>query len=131
MSSMWSTCTPFVHGSSDQLLRFAPAGMDSCSCTRSPFAFLIYDACGGPPVSTKLRLWSGFLLAAKNNQGKGNRLGGIETNPSNEIIYFAPAGTRRFNSSNQFSTTLICVGVVSADSLALSIRKRWPSGDTS
>ena len=42
-----------------------------------------------------------------------------------------PAGTRRFNSSNQFSTTLICVGAEVWDSTGLSIRKRWPSGLTS
>src|ERR1700730_9263161 len=40
--------------------------------------------------------------------------------------HFLPGGTRRFNSSNQFSTTLICVGVAdSAGSLGLSISKRW------
>ena len=39
-------------------------------------------------------------------------------------------GTRRFSSSNQFSTTLICVGA-GCSSLALIIRKRWPSGETS
>jgi hypothetical protein len=44
--------------------------------------------------------------------------------------YF-PTGTRRFNSSNQFSTTLICVGAAPTDSLGFSIRKRWPSGETS
>src|ERR1700681_646170 len=38
-----------------------------------------------------------------------------------------PTGTRRFNSSNQFSTTLICVGASSACSTNLSMRKRWPS----
>lgn len=45
--------------------------------------------------------------------------------------YFFPVGTFCFNSSNQFNTTLICVGAVSADSLGLSIKKRLPSGDTS
>src|SRR5262249_10251839 len=39
-------------------------------------------------------------------------------------------GTRCFSSSNQFSTTLICVGANSSCSLALIIRKRCPSGDT-
>ena len=39
------------------------------------------------------------------------------------------AGTRRFNSSNQFSTTLICVRA-SACSVGLIIKKR-PSGATS
>ncbi len=45
--------------------------------------------------------------------------------------HFFPVGTFCFNSSNQFSTTLICVGAACPDSLGLSIRKRWPSGDTS
>ena len=57
--------------------------------------------------------------------------GGFEIDLLNELRHFAPVGTRRFNSSNQFSTTLICVGAASACSLGLSIRKRWPSGDTS
>ena len=41
-----------------------------------------------------------------------------------------PGGARRFRSSNQFSTTLICVLEV-ARSVSLTIKKRWPSGDTS
>jgi hypothetical protein len=45
--------------------------------------------------------------------------------------YFLPTGTFCFNSSNQFSTTLICVGAASDCSTGLSIRKRWPSGETS
>ena len=48
-----------------------------------------------------------------------------------ERHHFFPVGTFCFSSSNQFSTTLICVGAASADSMGLSIRKRWPSGDTS
>ncbi len=39
--------------------------------------------------------------------------------------------TRRFSSSNQFTTTLIWVGASSSAALALSIRNCWPSGDTS
>src|ERR1700692_3191987 len=50
---------------------------------------------------------------------------------SSESHHFFPGGTFCFNSSNQFSTTLICVGAASADSMGLSIRKRWPSGETS
>jgi hypothetical protein len=46
-------------------------------------------------------------------------------------IHFFPVGTFCLNSSNQFSTTLICVGAACACSLGLSIRNRWPSGDTS
>ena len=37
------------------------------------------------------------------------------------------AGTRRFNSSNQFSTTLIWVGAASSPP-SWVMRKRWPSG---
>jgi hypothetical protein len=32
---------------------------------------------------------------------------------------FFPGGTRRFSSSNQFSTTLICVGAAASSSLSL------------
>jgi len=43
-----------------------------------------------------------------------------------------PVGTRRFSSSNQFCTTMICVSDEGEiRSFALSIKKRWPSGDTS
>jgi hypothetical protein len=42
--------------------------------------------------------------------------------------YFFLTGTFYFNSSIQLSTTLICPG---ARSSALSIKKRWPSGETS
>ena len=54
-----------------------------------------------------------------------------ETRASREGHFFDPAGTFCFSSSNQFSTTLICVGAACACSVGLSIRKRWPSGDTS
>src|ERR1700694_5697668 len=54
-----------------------------------------------------------------------------ETCAGSERHHFFPTGTFCFNSSNQFSTTLICVGAACACSLGLSIRKRWPSGDTS
>ena len=37
--------------------------------------------------------------------------------------HFVPTGTFCFNSSNQFSTTLICVGAVPPCSVGLSIRK--------
>jgi hypothetical protein len=57
--------------------------------------------------------------------------GGIESEMLNEVLHFVPVGTRRFNSSNQFSTTLICVGAAPVCSLGLSIRERWPSGETS
>ena len=56
---------------------------------------------------------------------------GAELCASGERHHFFPVGTFCFNSSNQFSTTLICVGAACACSLGLSIRKRWPSGDTS
>src|SRR5260370_25319240 len=39
--------------------------------------------------------------------------------------YFFPVGTFRFNSSNQFSTTLICVADA-ACALSLIITNRWP-----
>src|SRR5579863_8489769 len=48
-----------------------------------------------------------------------------------ERHYFFTTGTFCFNSSNQFSTTLICVGATRACSVGLSIRNRLPSGDTS
>src|ERR1700731_1923201 len=54
-----------------------------------------------------------------------------ETCASSESHHFFPVGTFCFSSSNQFSTTLICVGAACVCSLGLSIRKRWPSGDTS
>ena len=42
-----------------------------------------------------------------------------------------PEGTRRFNSSNQFSTTLICVGApASCPPADLIITNRWPSAAT-
>ena len=44
--------------------------------------------------------------------------------------YFWLVGTRRFNSSNQLNTTLICVAA-SPVSLDLSIKKCWPSRETS
>jgi hypothetical protein len=53
-----------------------------------------------------------------------------ELDASRERHLFFPAGTLCFNSSNQLCTTLICV-IACVCSLAFSIRKRWPSGDTS
>src|SRR5260370_18997963 len=44
--------------------------------------------------------------------------------------HFFPVGTFCLSSSNQFSTTLICVGAACACSTGLSIKNRWPSGDT-
>src|SRR6266568_8387892 len=61
----------------------------------------------------------------------GGLLRGTESDPLNELLHFFAAGTLRFSSSNQFSTTLICVGDAAPCSLGLSIKKRWPSGDTS
>jgi len=57
--------------------------------------------------------------------------GGIESDLLNELPHFVPVGTRRFSSSVQFSTTLICVGAACSCSTGLIIRNRWPSGDTS
>jgi len=57
--------------------------------------------------------------------------GGIERDLSNESLHFFSVGTRRFSSSNQFSTTLICVGAEASCWFGLSIKKRWPSGETS
>jgi hypothetical protein len=45
--------------------------------------------------------------------------------------YFFPVGTFCFSSSNQFRTTLICVGAACDSSTGFSIRNRWPSGETS
>ncbi len=56
---------------------------------------------------------------------------GSEFGARRERHYFFPVGTFCFSSSNQFSTTLICVGAASACSAGLSIRKRSPSGVTS
>jgi len=53
---------------------------------------------------------------------------GAEFYGSGERDYLVPAGAFGFKSAVQFSTTLICPGDCSE---ALSIRKRWPSGDTS
>src|ERR1700686_3819572 len=50
------------------------------------------------------------LPASKRNHGNGILSEKIASNPSNDLVHFAPVGTRRFNSSNQFNTTLICVG---------------------
>lgn len=50
----------------------------------------------------------------------------LKSSPSHYLV----AGARRFNSSNQFCTTLICV-LETARPTSLIIRKRWPSGETS
>ncbi len=50
--------------------------------------------------------------------------GAIESELLNELLHFFPGGTRRFSSSNQFSTTLICVGAASLASAVLNIKKR-------
>ena len=44
--------------------------------------------------------------------------------------HLCSVGTRRFNSSSQFSTTLICMGASSGVPTNLSIKNRWPSGET-
>jgi hypothetical protein len=76
--------------------------------------------------------WFGFLqLASRYGLGLSNRLLGphsccvVRHIATAHCVHF-PDGTRRFNSSNQFSTTLIC-GLLSL----VIIKKRWPSGDTS
>jgi hypothetical protein len=46
------------------------------------------------------------------------------------FVHFS-GGTFCFSSSNQFSTTLICVAAVCACSAGLSIKNRWPFGETS
>ena len=71
------------------------------------------------------------LANANRNRGKANLSGKIENNSWNDFAHFAPVGKRRFNSSNQFSTTLICLGAACDYSAGLRIRNRWPSGDTS
>ena len=53
-----------------------------------------------------------------------------ETCVLHDAHHFVPVGTRRFNSSNQFCTTLICVAACSC-SLAFTIRNRCPSAETS
>src|SRR6266849_6030859 len=68
-----------------------------------------------------------YILLHRQN----SRLGIFTASMTRAGLLHLPAGTRRFNSSNQLSTTLICVGDVSAESMDLSIRKRWPSGETS
>src|SRR5258708_8643159 len=52
---------------------------------------------------------------------------GAESNSRFQTHYFFPVGTFCFNSSSQFSTTLICVGAACSCSMGLIIRKRWPS----
>jgi len=46
-------------------------------------------------------------------------------------IHYFPVGTFCFNSSNQLSTMLICVNAACPCSMGLSIKNRWPSGETS
>jgi hypothetical protein len=52
---------------------------------------------------------------------------GAEFGAGSECHYFLPAGTFCFNSSNQFTTTLICAG----GAVVFSIRNFWPSAVTS
>ena len=49
------------------------------------------------------------------------------------LVHRLPSGTFAFNSSNQCWTTTMLAGVAfgSPAALSLSIRNRWPSGDTS
>src|SRR5258708_4593947 len=69
-------------------------------------------------------------LAHPARTNRGENFVGAEPSSCFQTHYFSPVGTFCFNSSNQFSTTLICVGDESC-SMGLSIRNRWPSGDTS
>jgi len=69
------------------------------------------------------------MLGAVSSTGSAS--GGIESDLLNELFHFFSVGTRRFNSSNQLSTTLICVGAATSCSLGLSIKNLWPSGETS
>src|SRR4029453_15522876 len=48
--------------------------------------------------------------------------------PNRRFSYFAPPGTRRFNSSNQLSTTWICRAGSTMEGFRM--RKCWPSGVT-
>ncbi len=80
-----------------------------------------------PEIEAKWRIDRQWVMTLR----QAGLSGGTDSNLLSEPLHFVPVGTRRFNSSNQFSTTLICVGAACAESLGLSIRKRWPSGDTS
>src|SRR5713101_1793300 len=82
-------------------------------------------------VTPELRIPRAVHLSHSARADLRDDLVRAETCASAEGHYFLPEGTFCFNSSNQFSTTLICVGAAGACSLGLSIRKRWPSGDTS
>ena len=80
-----------------------------------------------PEVEANRRIDRQWALSLRQ-AGLSGRIG---SDLLNEPLHFVPVGTRRFNSSNQFSTTLICVGADCACSPRLSIRNRWPSVDTS
>jgi hypothetical protein len=89
---------------------------------------------GGAPTAHDVLSECGFLPKVRIGPHSDNPclsgLGGGRCYCRLRWIHFFPVGTFCFNSSNQFSTTLICVGAC-ACSLALSRRKRRPSEEAS
>src|ERR1700730_16507386 len=78
--------------------------------------------------SIKARVAGAVHLAHPARTNRGKNFVRAESSSRFQAHYFFPVGTFCFSSSNQFSTTLICVGADCACSTGLSIRKRWPSG---
>jgi hypothetical protein len=78
-------------------------------------------------ISMRSRPGTPFSRMALRDSPIG-RLAFPDFNPDGSRHYLFPAGTFCFNSAVQFSTTLISPGTCSA---ALSIKKRWPSEETS
>jgi hypothetical protein len=75
---------------------------------------------------------AGFVdLAHPAGPDGGEDFGRTESRASRDRHFFSPAGTFCFSSSDQLSTTLICVGAANAGSLGFIIKKRWPSRETS
>jgi hypothetical protein len=79
-----------------------------------------------------------FLITSPKNECTlaGQLMEGVGTQVEERVCpamadSLFPGGTFCFNSSNQFSTILFCVGAACACSLDLIIRKRWPSDETS
>ncbi len=72
-----------------------------------------------PEIEAKWRIDRQWVMTLR----QAGLSGGTDSNLLSEPLHFVPAG--------QFSTTLICVGAACACAAGLSIRKRWPSGDTS
>jgi len=68
-----------------------------------------------------------LMLESLYEMEAGRHIGEASASPPPGSFY-RPEGTRRFSSSNQLSTTLICVAAEVSDSTGFSIRKRWPSG---